>query len=104
MVEAQRLLLQRLLLWSTGAKACGPQYLWPMDSVIVGHGLSCPAACGILVPRPRIETVSPALAVQNLATGPPEKSLKLCFDHRLFGVFTSFGFPLLLNNAPTAQQ
>ena len=77
-------LLQWLLLWSTGARACGPQQLWPMDSVTVGHGLSFPVACGILVPRPGIETVSPALAVQYLTTGPPEKSLNLCFWHRLF--------------------
>ena len=37
-------------------------------------GLSCPAACGILVPRPGIEPVSPALEGGFLTTGPPGKS------------------------------
>ena len=31
------------------------------SSVVAGRWLSCPAACGILVPRPGIEPVSPAL-------------------------------------------
>ena len=36
--------------------------------------LSCPAACGILVPRPGIEPTSPALQGEFLATGPPGRS------------------------------
>ena len=31
------------------------------DSLVVAHGLSCSTACGILVPQPGIEPVSPAL-------------------------------------------
>ena len=31
------------------------------DSLVVVHGLSCSTACGILVPQPGIEPVSPAL-------------------------------------------
>ena len=31
------------------------------NSVVVTRGLSCPVACGILVPRPEIEPTSPAL-------------------------------------------
>ena len=32
-----------------------------MGSVVEAHGLSCPTACGVLVPRPGIEPTSPAL-------------------------------------------
>ena len=42
-------------------------------SVIVAPGLSCPAAHGILVPRPGIEPLSPALEGRFLTTGPPGK-------------------------------
>ena len=35
--------------------------------------LSCPEACGILVPRPGMEPKSPALEGGFLITGPPEK-------------------------------
>ena len=38
------------------------------------HGLSCPSACGILVPWPRIEPASPALEGRFFTTGPPGKS------------------------------
>ena len=38
-------------------------------------GLSCSVACGILVPRPGIEPMSPALEVRFLTTGPPGMSL-----------------------------
>ena len=37
-------------------------------------GLSCPAACGILVLRPGIEPESPALEGGFLTTAPPENS------------------------------
>ena len=37
-------------------------------------GLSCFEACGILVPQPGIEPVSPALPGRFLTTGPPGKS------------------------------
>ena len=39
---------------------------------------SCPVACGIFVPRPGIETASPALEGELLANGPPGKSWFLC--------------------------
>ena len=42
-------------------------------SVVVLHGLSYPAACGILVPGPGIEHESPALAGEVVTTGPPGK-------------------------------
>ena len=44
-------------------------------SLIAGCGLSCPVACGILVPRPGIRLESPALEGGFLTTGPPGKSL-----------------------------
>ena len=55
---------------------CGMQdlSLWHTGSLVVAHGLSCPEACGILVPRPGIEPASPALEGGFLTTGPPGKS------------------------------
>ena len=43
--------------------------------MVVVCGLSCSVVCGILVPRPEIETMSPVLASRFLSTGPPGKSL-----------------------------
>ena len=50
-------------------------------SVVVAHGLSCHAACGILVPRPGIEPESPALEGGFLTTGPPGKSQHQYFKY-----------------------
>ena len=44
------------------------------DLSIMAHRLSCPAECGILVPQPGIEPMSPALQGTYLTTGPPGKS------------------------------
>ena len=41
--------------------SCGAQVPECMGSVVAAHGLSCPAACGILVPRPGIEPASRVL-------------------------------------------
>ena len=43
-------------------------------SFLVAHELSCPAACGILVPQPGIEPLSPALGGRFSTAGPPGKS------------------------------
>ena len=43
-------------------------------SLVVAHRLSCPAACGILIPQPGIEPMSPALEGRFLTSGPPRKS------------------------------
>ena len=43
------------------------------DSLVLGLRLSCPEACGILVPQPRIKPASPALEGGFLTTGPPGK-------------------------------
>ena len=53
---------------------CGAWALECVDSVVVAHGLRCPLVCGILVPGPRIEPVSPVLVGKFLTTGPPGKS------------------------------
>ena len=45
--------------------------LYSAGSVVMMHGLSCPAARGILVPQPGIEPMSPALAGGFLTTRPP---------------------------------
>ena len=46
-------------------------------SAVAVHGLSCPAACGILVPWSGIELTSSALQGGSLTTGPSGKSLQL---------------------------
>ena len=51
--------------------ACGNLSLQHMNSPVVVRGLSCSAACGILVPGPGIEPMSPALQGGFLTTGPP---------------------------------
>ena len=43
-------------------------------SGFVAHGLSCSEACGILVRRPGIETMSAVLAGRFLTTGPSGKT------------------------------
>ena len=50
-----------------------------VSSVVVAHGLCCPAACGVLVPRPRIEPASPAMEGRFFTTRPLRKSLKYNF-------------------------
>ena len=45
-----------------------------VGSVLVARELSCPVACGILVPPPGIEPAAPALEGGFLTTGPPGKS------------------------------
>ena len=53
-----------------------------VGSVTVVHGLSRSSARGILVPGPRIETVSLALQGRFLTTGPPWKSCQFLFKIR----------------------
>ena len=50
-------------------------YLCVCQVLVVARGLSCPVACGILVPQPGIEPTSPAVEGRFLTTGPPGKSL-----------------------------
>ena len=43
-------------------------------SLVVAHKLSCPSACGILVPQPGVEPMIPAMEGGFLTTEPPKKS------------------------------
>ena len=54
----------------SGSSYWGTQVLGCAGSAAVVHGLSCPTACGILVPQPGIEPVSFALAGRFLTTAP----------------------------------
>ena len=54
--------------------SCGVRAPECMGSVAVARGLSCPVACGILVPQPGIKPASPALQDRFLTPGPPGKS------------------------------
>ena len=58
----------------TSFSSCSSQAALELSSVVVVYRLSCPLACGILVPWPGIEPVSPAMAGRFLSTGPPGKS------------------------------
>ena len=51
-----------------------PSYCSAWASLVVVCGLSCPTACGILVPRPGIEPTQPALEGRFLTTGTLWKS------------------------------
>ena len=54
--------------------SCGAWVPECVGSVVVACGLSCPVACGILVPWPGMEPAFPALEGRFLTTGPPGKS------------------------------
>ena len=73
-----------LQLWLAGSRRCGLCSLWHAgslqltctSSLVVARRISCPTACGILVPQPGIEPTSPALEGRFFTIGPPGKSLK----------------------------
>ena len=52
--------------------------------VTVAHKHSCSSVGRILVPRPRIEPMSPALHSTFLTTGPPEKSLGFSLKRKFY--------------------
>ena len=56
--------------------SCGLQAPEHLGSVVAAYGLSCPMACGILVPQWGIKPAYPALEGRFLTTGPPGKLLK----------------------------
>ena len=64
-----------------GSVVCGRWVLSlrRVSSVVVARGLSCPVACGILVPQPGIKPTSPALEGGFFTTGSPGKSLLTYF-------------------------
>ena len=63
-----------LLLWSVGSTALDLSGRAVLASLVVVHGFSRPTVCGVFVPRPGIEPVSPALKGGFLTTGTPGKS------------------------------
>ena len=54
-------------------------------TLVVARGLSCSKACGILVPQPGIEVMSPVLQGRFLTTEPPGKSWKGCLSSEARG-------------------
>ena len=62
-----------------GFSCCRVCALDRVGSEIVAHGLSCPMACGSLIPGPGIKSMSPALAGGFLTIGPLGKSYHLFF-------------------------
>ena len=59
-----------------GLSSSGAQTSERAYSLVAASRLSWPAAHGILVPRPDIETTSPAMQGRFLIAGPPGKSTK----------------------------
>ena len=57
----------------------------------MAHGLSCPVACGILVPPPGIEPASPALEGGFFTTGPPGKSPLAFLIKMITSICCNFG-------------
>ena len=53
---------------------CARCLMRPELSLVVVRGLSCPLACGVLVPQPGVKPMSFASRGGFLATGPPGKS------------------------------
>lgn len=76
------LILVASLLRSTGSRALwasvvvAPGALGSAGSVVVIHGLSCPSACGVPLPRSGIRLLSPALA-GRFVPEPPGKPYHL---------------------------
>ena len=70
---------------------CIRSWLQHTGSFVATRGLSCPAACGILVPRPGIEPTSPTLEGGFLTTGSPGKSpwFFLNFDFVYYNQYSS---------------
>ena len=66
-------------MWYRGfscGRALAPECL---GSAVAARQLSCPEACGILVPQPWIKLVSSPLEGRFLTTGPPGKSPERLF-------------------------
>ena len=74
--------MPNLSLWCAGFSRCGAwapegRGAWAPEghgSIVVARGLSCPVTCGVVVPRPGMKPMSPALEGGFLITGLPGKS------------------------------
>ena len=73
-----------------GSVVCGTWALLLrcVSSIVAVAGLSCPVACGILVPWPEIELTSSALE-GFFTTGPPGKSL-VCYYWIILAMLKSY--------------
>ena len=79
--------MPNLSLWRAGFSRCGAWALEGDGSVVVAGGPSCPVTCGVVVPRPGIKPLSPALEGGFLITGLLGKSpLLLLITIRSLGV------------------
>ena len=67
------LLLPSIFPWIWVFLKLKKNFFWLHWVFMAASRLSCPEACGILVPRPGMEPTSPALEGGFLTTGPPEK-------------------------------
>ena len=65
----------RCAVWASPSLVVACRVFFFSLSLVEARGLSCPVVCGILVPRPGIEPMSPALEGRFFTTGPPGKSL-----------------------------
>ena len=74
-----------LYIWLCWSQLChaGSFVVVCQGLVVAAQGLSCPTACGILVPPPGTEPMSPALEGKFLTTGPPGKSLRSIFQGKI---------------------
>ena len=85
-----------------GSVVCGTQALSLRreNSVVVVRGLSCPTACGILVPQPGIKPASPALEGRFLPLGyqgnPPNIILNSKMLDVLLKTRTRQAYPILI--------
>ena len=68
-------IVQGFIYLAASGLSYGTQALGHMVSVVMKRRLSCSVACGILIPQPGIEPMSPALPSGFSTTGPPGKSL-----------------------------
>ena len=66
--------MEDLPLQGTGSLVAALSLQSTEASVVTAQGLSCSAACGILVPQLGIKPTSPALQGGSFTTGPPRKS------------------------------
>ena len=72
--EGSFVVTHRLRSCSTQPSNCGTLVPEHATSVAAAQGLSFFTACGILVPQPETEPMSPALQGRFLTAGPPEQS------------------------------
>ena len=92
--------LHRVLVVARGLLcSCGTQAPEQVGSLVATPGLSCPMACGILVPRPGTEPTFPALEGGFLTTRPPGKFRMYYFlCHILFFLKIKKSFFKILHN------